>query len=54
LLRRKFIAVHQVYTFGGPMIGNDEVVRHSPVSFPRKSSATSTVPIPSRSCPRSA
>jgi triacylglycerol lipase len=26
LLRRKFIAVHQVYTFGGPMIGNNEVV----------------------------
>jgi pimeloyl-ACP methyl ester carboxylesterase len=26
LLRRKFVAVHQVYTFGGPMIGNREAI----------------------------
>jgi hypothetical protein len=26
LLRRKFISVHQIYTFGGPMIGNREAI----------------------------
>jgi triacylglycerol lipase len=26
LLRRKFIAVHQIYTFGGPMIGNGDAI----------------------------
>jgi hypothetical protein len=36
LLRRKFIAVHQVYTFGGPMIGNDEVVQAFAREFPEK------------------
>jgi hypothetical protein len=36
LLRRKFIAVHQVYTFGGPMIGNDEVAKVFAREFPDK------------------
>lgn len=36
LLRRKFIAVHQVYTFGGPMIGNNEVVKAFAREFPEK------------------
>jgi triacylglycerol lipase len=27
LFRRKFVNVHQVYTFGGPMIGNDVAVK---------------------------
>jgi triacylglycerol lipase len=36
LLRRKFIPVHQVYTFGGPMIGNDEVVQAFAREFPEK------------------
>jgi triacylglycerol lipase len=36
LLRRKFIAVHQVYTFGGPMIGNNEVVEAFAREFPEK------------------
>jgi hypothetical protein len=36
LLRRKFIAIHQVYTFGGPMIGNDEVVKAFAREFPEK------------------
>jgi hypothetical protein len=36
LLRRKFIPVHQVYTFGGPMIGNDEVVQAFAREFPDK------------------
>jgi len=34
LLRRKFINVHQVYTFGGPMIGNDDVVQAFAREFP--------------------
>jgi hypothetical protein len=34
LLRRKFISVHQIYTFGGPMIGNDEVVQAFAREFP--------------------
>jgi triacylglycerol lipase len=36
LLRRKFIAVHQVYTFGGPMIGNSDVVEAFAREFPEK------------------
>jgi hypothetical protein len=36
LLRRKFIPIHQVYTFGGPMIGNDEVVKAFAREFPEK------------------
>jgi triacylglycerol lipase len=36
LLRRKFITVHQVYTFGGPMIGNNEVVKAFAREFPEK------------------
>jgi hypothetical protein len=36
LLRRKFIVVHQVYTFGRPTIGNDEVVRAFAREFPDK------------------
>jgi hypothetical protein len=36
LLRRKFISVHQVYTFGGPMIGNDAVVLAFAREFPDK------------------
>ncbi len=36
LLRRKFISVHQVYTFGGPMIGNDDVVKAFAREFPDK------------------
>lgn len=36
LLRRKFIAVHQVYTFGAPMIGNNEVVKAFAREFPDK------------------
>lgn len=36
LLRRKFIAVHQVYTFGGPMIGNKDVVEAFAREFPDK------------------
>jgi triacylglycerol lipase len=36
LLRRKFIAVHQVYTFGGPMIGNSDVVEACAREFPEK------------------
>lgn len=27
LFRRRFIRVHQIYTFGAPMIGNDEVAK---------------------------
>jgi hypothetical protein len=34
LLRRKFINVHQVYTFGGPMIGNSDVVQAFAREFP--------------------
>jgi hypothetical protein len=34
LLRRKFINVHQVYTFGGPMIGNNDVVQAFAREFP--------------------
>jgi triacylglycerol lipase len=36
LLRRKFISVHQMYTFGGPMIGNDAVVEAFAREFPNK------------------
>ncbi len=36
LLRRKFISVHQVFTFGGPMIGNNEVVKAFAREFPDK------------------
>jgi triacylglycerol lipase len=36
LLRRKFIPVHQIYTFGGPMIGNDAVVQAFAREFPEK------------------
>jgi hypothetical protein len=36
LLRRKFISVHQVYTFGGLMIGNDAVVQAFAREFPDK------------------
>jgi hypothetical protein len=36
LLRRKFINVHQIYTFGGPMIGNDVVVQAFAREFPDK------------------
>jgi triacylglycerol lipase len=36
LLRRKFISVHQVYTFGGPMIGNDAVSEVFKREFPDK------------------
>src|SRR5262249_23648569 len=36
LLRRKFISVHQIYTFGGPMIGNDAVVQAFAREFPHK------------------
>jgi predicted lipase len=27
LFRRKFIAIHQIYTFGGPMIGNKDAIQ---------------------------
>ncbi len=36
LLRRKFIAIHQLYSFGGPMIGNDEVAKVFAREFPDK------------------
>jgi predicted lipase len=36
LLRRKFIPVHQVYTFGGPMIGNEAVSEVFKREFPDK------------------
>jgi hypothetical protein len=36
LLRRKFVSVHQVYTFGGPMIGNDEAARAFDRELPGK------------------
>lgn len=46
LLRRKFISVHQVYTFGGPMIGNDEVVKAFAREFPEKIFRYVNVPDP--------
>jgi hypothetical protein len=36
LLRRKFLPIHQIYTFGGPMIGNDDVVKAFAKEFPDK------------------
>jgi hypothetical protein len=36
LLRRKFVNVHQIYTFGGPMIGNDEAAKAIDREFPGK------------------
>jgi len=34
LFRRKFIAVHQLYTYGGPMVGNDEATQAIDREFP--------------------
>jgi triacylglycerol lipase len=36
LLRRKFVSVHQIYTFGGPMIGNEEAVKAFERELPAK------------------
>lgn len=36
LFKRKFVRVHQVYTFGGPMIGNKEAVQALDREFPGK------------------
>jgi predicted lipase len=36
LFKRKFIRVHQVYTFGGPMIGNKEAIAAIDREFPGK------------------
>jgi hypothetical protein len=34
--KRKFVAVHQIYTFGGPMVGNEETVKAFDREFPDK------------------
>jgi hypothetical protein len=35
-LKRKFVPVHQIYTFGGPMVGNEEVAQAFQREFPDK------------------
>jgi hypothetical protein len=34
--KRKFVSVHQIYTFGGPMVGNEEAVKAIDREFPDK------------------
>jgi hypothetical protein len=36
LFRRKFVPIHQVYTFGGPMVGNAEAVASLDRELPGK------------------
>jgi predicted lipase len=36
LFRRKFVNVHQIYTYGAPMIGNDEVAKAFDREFPNR------------------
>jgi hypothetical protein len=36
LFRRKFVAVHQVYTFGAPMIGNADAIKALDKEYPGK------------------
>jgi hypothetical protein len=36
MLRRKFVGVHQVYTYGGPMVGNADVTKAFDKEFPDK------------------
>lgn len=36
LLQRKFVAVHQVYTYGGPMVGNESAVKAIDQAMPGK------------------
>lgn len=36
LFQRKFVPVHQIYTFGGPMIGNDHAAKAINLAYPNK------------------
>jgi hypothetical protein len=36
LFNRKFVPVHQVYTFGGPMVGNEQAVKAINQAYPKK------------------
>jgi triacylglycerol lipase len=36
LFQRKFVPVHQIYTFGGPMIGNDQAAKAINLAYPNK------------------
>jgi hypothetical protein len=36
LFQRKFVPVHQIYTFGGPMVGNDQAAKAINFAYPNK------------------
>jgi hypothetical protein len=36
LFQRKFVPVHQIYTFGGPMVGNEHAARAINQAYPNK------------------